>query len=93
MFCAKHKPAQKTSPANSFDFETIALEGKFHRLKVSKKYKLLQIKEHRVILENCGRILKVRLPGYLKPIPKTGSYLLFKKTGKGGAAIAMWECI
>lgn len=98
-FCAKHKPtekhkpAEKNTPAPSFDFETIAQKGKFRRLKVSKKYKLLQIKERNVILENSGRILKVRLPGYLKPIPKTGSYLIFQKVGKGEPAKAMWECV
>jgi hypothetical protein len=92
-FCAKHKPAEKKPPPSSFDFETIAQKGKFWRLKVSKKYKLLQIKERKVILENSGTILKVRLPGYLKPIPKTGSYLIFQKTGEDGPAKAMWECV
>lgn len=92
MFCGKHKPTEKKQPA-SFDFETVAQEGKFRRLKVSKKYKLLQIKERRVILENNGRILKVRLPGYLKPIPKTGSHLIFQRACKGEPAKAMWECV
>jgi hypothetical protein len=92
-FCGKHKPAEKKQP--DFDLETFALKVKLRRLKVSKKYKLIHFKEQNIFLEDSKRILKVRLPEYLKPIPKTGSYLIFKLTGKDKLAKKTWawECI
>lgn len=93
-FCTRHKVAQnKPPPLHTFNFETMAVKSKFERLKVSKKYKLLQYVERTVILENGGKILKVRLPKCLNPIPKTGSYLKFVKMGQGSRSKPTWECV
>lgn len=92
-FCTRHKVAQKKPPEQTFNFETMAVKSKYERLKVSKKYKLLQYVERTVILENGGKILKVRLPKCLTPIPKTGSYLKFEKMGQGLHSKPTWECV
>lgn len=93
LFCTRHRLGDKTPNAINYDFEHIAVKAKFYRLKVSKKYKLIQYKEPTAILEDRGRLLKVRLPKLLRPIPKTGSYLKFEKTGQGRQAKVMWECV
>lgn len=94
QFCAKHTVKEKKSPAAGFNFETIAVNKKLRNLRISQKYYLLRSQEPTAIFESSGRILKVRLPKSLMPIPKPGSCLKFVKTEEGKKKYkAVWECV
>ena len=93
--CAKHQRKDKDvkpPPSQTSDFEAMATKVKFRRLKVSKQYQLLKSNGPTAILSDCGRVLKVRLPNCLMPIPKTGSLLKFETTGQGNKR-PMWGCV
>lgn len=91
-YCGRHKSDKQRPPKSTFGLENIAVKVKFNRLKVSKRYRLVQNLQSNVILENNGRILKVRLPIKLKPVPKIGSFLKFQKIGQGMRPRVKWEC-
>jgi len=91
-FCGKHKSTEGKKPSD-MDLEPFALEVRFRRLKISRKYELIQKDKRSVLLRDGKRILKVRLPNYLKPIPKTGSYLILQRTGKGELSKGIWKCV
>lgn len=88
--CPRHKTANKLP---SFDFSTIAVKYNFNRLKVSKSYKLLQSFDMSAIFVGSSKIIKVRLPKHLLPIPNIGSFLKFVKQSGGARPKAMWECV